>query len=206
VAIVRILSIFGFLIFFSCLVCAQADAPDAILWFHPNQEVRVNSLPAVTAASADPSAALRAALETVIHDKTLCCGRGSAMGESELAGMTSLKELSAKLQGRHFSRDSRTVVVTADYVPQSSINSGLIIGALLDQHAPLIEWKSHVYVLYGAIFNETRFTSGMRQYAILKLLLLDTRFSDQRRETAFNRETDDWELVQGLLKVAVEPQ
>ena len=95
------------------------------------------------------------------------------------------------------------IVVSAEYVPQSSINSARIIGALLDQHAPLIEWKSNVYVLYGAIFNETRYYSGMRQYAILSLLLIDPRFSDQRRENEFNRETDDWAKVQGLLMMAI---
>ena len=61
-------------------------------------------------------------------------------------------------------------------------------------------------MLHGAIFNETRYSSGARQYAIVKLLLLDPRFSDQRRETVFNRETDDWAEVQGLLTLAVARQ
>ena len=82
----------------------------------------------------------------------------------------------------------------------------VIVGALLGQHTLLIEWKSHWYVLYGAIFNETRYSSGMQQYAILKLLLLDPRFSDQRRETEFNRETDDLGRIQGLLTLGVVRQ
>ena len=149
---------------------------------------------------------LATALETVLHDKAVCCGKDSALEDAVLSEPLSLKELSTKLQGRHLLSDGRRIVVSAEYDPQSSINSGLIIGALLDQHAPLIEWKSHLYVLYGAIFNETRYYSGMRQYAIHKLLLLDPRFSDQRRETEFNRETDDLGKVQGLLTLAVVRQ
>jgi hypothetical protein len=118
----------------------------------------------------------------------------------------SLKELSAKLQGRHLLRDGRPIVVNAEYFPQSSIGPGLIISPLQDQHPLLIEWKSHVYVLYGATFNETRYYSGEREYAVVKLLLLDPRFSDQRREVEFNRESDDWGKVQGLLTVAVARQ
>jgi hypothetical protein len=34
--------------------------------------------------------------------------------------------------------------------------------------------------------------------------LLDPRFSDQRRETQFNRDADDWGQVQGLLQLAIE--
>jgi len=180
--------------------------PDSIYWFHPNQEVRVTNLPSLTAPSTGSSAVLTTALETVLHDKAVCCGKDASLEDAVLSEPLSLKELSAKLQGRHLLSDGRPIVVSAEYVPQSSINSGLIIGALLDQHAPLIEWKSHLYVLYGAIFDEARYYSGMRQYAIHKLLLLDPRFSDQRRETEFNRETDDLGKVQGLLTLAVVRQ
>ncbi len=119
---------------------------------------------------------------------------------------TSLTELSAKLQGRHLLSDGRPIVVNAEYVPQSSINAYVMISALLDQHASLIEWKSHLYVLYGAIFDETLYSSGQRQFVVHKLLLLDPRFSDQRRETEFNRESDDWGKIHGILTVAVVRQ
>lgn len=199
----HILCLSAFLISVSCLAPGQIEPSDSILWFHPKQEVRVTNLPALTASSTDSSVVLATALETVLHDKAVCCGKDSALEDAVLARPLSLKELGAKLQGRHLLSDGRPIVVSAEYVPQSSINSARIIGALLDQHAPLIEWKSNVYVLYGAIFNETRYYSGMRQYAILSLLLIDPRFSDQRRENEFNRETDDWAKVQGLLMMAI---
>jgi hypothetical protein len=64
-----------------------------------------------------------------------------------------------------------------------------------------------VYVLYGAIFDETRDpTDGSRTDSIHKLLLLDPGFSDHRRLTEFNRETDDWSKVEGLSIVKFVPQ
>ena len=202
----HVLAISAFLTCVFCFAYAQDFPPDSVLWFHPNQEVRVANLPSLTAPSTDSSAVLTTALETILHDKAVCCGKNSALEDAVLSDPSSLKELSAKLQGKHYLSDGRTIVVNAEFVPQDSINSGLVIGALQDQHPLLMQWKSHWYVLYGAIFNETRYASGTRQYAILKLLLLDPRFSDQRRETEFNRETDDLTKVQGVLTLTVARQ
>jgi hypothetical protein len=33
--------------------------------------------------------------------------------------------------------------------------------------------------------------------------LIDTRYSDQRRDVSFNRQTDDWGKVGGLLKLTI---
>jgi hypothetical protein len=193
---------------FACLVLGciatvsgfAQDTPGYV--FHPNQEVRVTDLPSLAASSNKPSAVLAAALETILHHKSVCCGKNSALEDAVLSAPLSLEELSAKLQGRHVLSDGRSVMVSAEYVPQSSITPDLMISALTDQHALLMEWKSHFYVLYGAIFDETIYTSGQRQFAVHKLLLLDPRFSDQRRETEFNRESDDWGSVQGFLTLA----
>lgn len=179
--------------------------------FLPNQEVVVAGLPPLVALSTDRSAGLAAALEIVLHNKSVCCGKDSALEDvalyASLSGSVSLKELSAKLQGRHLLSDGRPILVNAEYVPQSSASAGLIVGSLTDQHALLIEWKSNVYILYGAIFDGTRDTgSGVEVYAIHKLLLLDPRFSDKRRVTEFDRETDNWEKVGGLSIVKVVPQ
>ena len=200
----QVLSVSAFVIFISCFAHGQEGNASVFL---ANQEVRVANLPSLTAPSTNRTAVLTTALETILHDKAVCCGKDSALEDALLyAALTdpvSLKELSVKLQGRHLLNDGRPIVVSAQYVPQSSIYANLIITTLLERHALLIEWRSHFYVLYGAIFDETRSYSGVRQYAVRKLLLLDPRFPDQRRETTFNRETDDWEKVQGLLTVAV---
>lgn len=157
-------------------------------------------------ASTNSAAVLATALEIILHDKAACCGKDSALEDAVLSDPSSLAELSTKLQGRHLLSDGRPIVVNAEYVPQSSISPYAMISALLGQHASLIEWKSHVYVLYGATFDETLYSSGQRQFVVHKLLLLDPRFSDQRRETEFNRETDDFGKVHGLLTLAVVRQ
>jgi hypothetical protein len=207
VANFRFLSVSALFIFIfafaSCLARGQENRNSVFL---ANQEVHVTNLPSLTAPSTHRSAVLATALEIILHDKAVCCGKDSALEDAVLyatiSDPVSLKELSPKLQGRHPLSDGGAIVVTAEYVPQSSITPGLIVATLRDQHALLIEWKSHLYVLYGSTFDETRdLGSGERDYAIRKLFLLDPRFSDQRRQTEFNRETDDLAGVQGLLTI-----
>ena len=196
------------LVFVSCLAVssiAQDQTGDSCTFF-PNQEVRVTNLGSLTTPSKDTTAVIAAAVEAVLHDSTLCCGRDSALGDLVLSEPRTLKELATKLQGRHLLSDGRPIMVNAEYAPQASINSGSVIGALKEQRASLLEWKSHVYVLYGAIYGENRCVSGARLYSIAKFLLLDPRFSDQRRDAVFNRETDDLGKVQGLLTLSVAPQ
>jgi hypothetical protein len=204
----RVRSISAFWIFVSALAVsclAQDQSTDICYLFLADEELHVTNLPSLTAPSSDISTVIATAVQTVLHDKTLCCGKDSALGDS-LSEPRSLKELSTTLQGRHLLSDGRPIRVNAEYATQTSINAGSIVGSLQDQHASLLEWKSHVYVLYGAIFGETRCQSGARQYSIVKLLLLDPRFSDQRREAVFNRATDDLGKVQGLLTLSVAPQ
>jgi hypothetical protein len=198
------LSICVFCLALSCL--AQDQPTDTCYLYLANEEARVTNLPSLTAPSKDTSAVIATAVEMVLHDKDLCCGKDSILGDSVLSEPRSLKELGTKLQGRHTLSDGQALVVTADYSAQNSINAGSVISALQDQRAPLLEWKSHVYVLYGAVFAETRCQSGARQYSIVKLLLQDPRFSDQRREAVFSRDTDDLAKVQGLLTLSVARQ
>ena len=190
------------LLLVSSVTSGQDIPADHINWFRPNQELRVGALPRLTAV--DSSGIIATALETVLHDRAVCCGKSSALEDAVQSDPQSLKEVSLKLQGRHRLNDGRTIVVHAEYVSGSWITPGLIVGALLDQHALLVEWRSQVYVVNGAIFDDTRYSSGMRRYTIHRLLLLDPRFSDQRREIQFNRDADDWGQVQGFLTLATE--
>jgi hypothetical protein len=207
VANLRVRFVSALSLFVSCLAasCLAQDQTDSCTFF-PNQEVRVTNLGSFIAPSKDTTAVIAAAVEAVLHDPTLCCGKDSALGDLVLSEPRTLKELSTKLQGRHLLSDGRPILVNAEYAPQVSINSGSVIGALKEQRASLLEWKSHVYVLYGAIFGESRCLSGARQYSIAKFLLLDPRFSDQRRDAVFNRETDDLGKIQGLLTLSVVAQ
>jgi hypothetical protein len=82
-----------------------------------------------------------------------------------------------------------------------------LIEALTEKQSPLMDWNSHLYVVYGIIFDLTvDDTSGAKTYAIRKLLLLDPRFSDQRREVVFDRQIDDWGKVVGLLLLKAASQ
>ncbi len=170
----------------------------------PNQEVRVDDLPTLTAQSHAAAEVLQASVETILHDKDLCCGKDSALEDSVLAAdPKSLKDVASKLQGRHLLSDGRPIKTTAEFVPATSINSGQVVQSIRDKRAMLLQWNSHVYVLYGAVFDETGDYNSGFTYAITKLLLLDLRFSDARREVTFNRDTDDLGKVQGMLVLTV---
>ncbi len=185
-------------------VSVQAqNAPPSLL---PNQKALIVKLPSLTAPSTDPSAVLATSLETIIQDKDVCCGKDSGLEDAVLSAPSSLKELSTKVQGRHVLGDGRSVMVRAEYFPQNSIDGNALIKALIDQHPMLIEWKNRVYVLYGAVFDESYRYAGDGegwQPVLCKLLLADVRFSDHRREAEFNNKTDDSKTIQGLLTLTV---
>ncbi len=173
--------------------------------FLQNQEVRVANLPLLTAPSTEASAVLATALETIIQDRDVCCGKDSGLEDAVLSAPSSLKELSAKLQGRHVLGDGLSIVVRAWYFPKSSLDPNLTITTLMNQQPMLLKWKSHIYVLYGATYDEARYYDGgatASQFVIHKLRLLDPRYSDQRRETELAA-TDDWTKIQGILALSV---
>ena len=193
---------FALLTLFVALCLAQAGTDVSI------QEVRVSGLPVAVARSHDPSDVVQVSLATIFHDKSICCGKDSALGDDvPRANTLSLKDVAAKLQGRHLLSDGRPIMVTAEYLDPAAINSGTLIAALHDQHPLLMEWNSHLYVCYGATYRQDYdFRTGAVLYTILKFLLLDTRYPDARRNVDFNREKDDWSKVQGMLRLAVAPQ
>jgi len=185
-----------------CLAGGQESPPTVYL---PNQDVHIDDLPTLKAQPPDRAGVLQASVETILHDKDLCCGKDSALGDAvSAADPRSLKEVAVKLNGRHLLGDGRPIQVKAEFVPYGSINSGIIIQSLRDKHAMLLQWNSRIYVLHGTIFDETADYNGSGViYAIHKLLLWDLRYSDERRDLIFNRETDDLAKVQGMLLLTV---
>jgi len=77
-----------------------------------------------------------------------------------------------------------------------------IIATLQAQRPLLMDWNGHLYVLYGVMYDENLCTDGS-QHSIQKLLLVDTRFADHRRYVSFDRQTDDWGKVNGLLALTI---
>jgi hypothetical protein len=174
-------------------------------------EVRISDLPELTAKTTNASDVLATSVEIIFRDKKVCCGKDSALGDSVQAAHDpmSLKDIGDKLGGRHVLSDGRPIMVTAEYWPAATgnPNSSNPISEIMEKRALLMEWNSHLYVVYGVVYDTVyppRGASGGNE--ILKFLLLDTRFSDERRKVSFNRQTDDWGKVQGLLMLKAVPQ
>jgi hypothetical protein len=176
--------------------------------YYPNQEVRIADLPSVTAPSQNLSDVLATSIEIILRDKDVCCGKNSALEDSlESADPMHLDDVAKKLQGRHLLGDGRPIMVTAQFSPAAAANLRLLMNALAEKRPAIMEWDSHLYVVYGVIFNRTIVgPNGPTIDTIRQFLLVDPRFSDKRRAASFNRLTDDSGKVQGFLILKAAPQ
>jgi hypothetical protein len=168
-------------------------------------EARVSGLPSLMAKSHELADVLPTSLDTILHDRSICCGRDSALEDSVArADPLSLKDVASRLEGRHLLSDGRPISVKAEFWPIEAVD-GLRIVNTLNDNALLMSWNSHLYVVYGVVYRWASADSG--PYCVLmRLLLVDTRFSDSRRAVEYNRETDDPAKVQGFLLVTYAPQ
>jgi hypothetical protein len=185
----------------SCLaICCEAYGQQVA---YPEQEVRISDLPALTARSPHAVEVLETSLEILFNDKEVCCGKNSALEDTlESADPKSLKDIASRLQGRHLLSDGRAIMVTTEYLMPDQVNAGHLITMIRNQHAALMIWNSHVYVLYGVTYVGTvDYSSNETAYAVHKFLLQDVRFSDSRRAVTFDRLTEDASKAQGLLFV-----
>ena len=193
-----------------CLLFSLAygqDTPGGYLTFRTNLELRVPNLPALKARTRDRSDVLRTSLDIIFHNHDVCCGRDSALEDSaQQADPRSIKDIVAKLQGRHLLGDGRPIMVTVTDMAPGGTNPGPIVDALAKNQALLLMWDSHLYVLVGARYDEAYYEAGGRVDIVNKLYLLDTRYSDGRRDVTFTRTQDDWNDVQGLLLLSFAPQ
>jgi len=179
---------------------------------YQDQVLQVHDLPTLTARSPHSADVLVTSLDTIFHDHEICCGKDSALEDSVAAAdPKSLKDVASKLQGRQYLGDGRPIMVNATYLTPDAVNSGLLVGQFLNQHAALMRLNSHIYVVHGIVYMWIATSNGgdsgvSESTAIHKFLLWDTRFSDSRREVVFNRDTDDLSKVDGFLFVDVKPQ
>ena len=177
-----------------------------------DQVIEVHDLPPLLAQSPHSSAVLVASLDTIFHDREICCGKDSALADSvEAADPKSLKDVADKLQGRQLLSDGRPIHVTASYATSDTLNAGTLLSWFQNNHAALMQWNSHVYVVHGIVYlwaaSATTEGGGVQTMPVIhKFLLWDTRYSDSRREVVFNRETDDLSKVEGFLFVDVKPE
>ena len=171
---------------------------------YQDQQVEVHDLPSLTAKSHDASDVLLASVDTIMHDKDVCCGKDSALVDSlALADPASLKDIAGRLDGRHLLGDGRPIQINAEYLTPEKIYAGRLLNRILDQHAALLMWNSHLYVVYGVVFMWQSDSQGGIYALIHKLLLWDTRYADARRTVVFTRGEDDTGKIEGLLFVGV---
>jgi hypothetical protein len=97
-----------------------------------------------------------------------------------------LKDIASRLRGRHLLNDGRPIMVTAEYLTPDQVNAGHLIYMLAANHAPLMMWDSHLYVVDGLKYAENVDNHGGVFYVTHKFLLQDARFSDSRRVVAFD--------------------
>jgi len=184
------------------------DGPAEAQQMYIDLEERVSGLPSLVAGSHDPADLLSTSLDTIIHDRTICCGRNSALEDSvERADPLSLKDAASKLQGRHLLSDGRSISVAAEFWPTEAADCLRIVSSLKDNHALLMAWNSHLYVVYGVVYRSVPYSRETGPSCVLRRLRLrDTGFSDSRRQVEYNRETDEPAKIQGFLYVAVTSQ
>lgn len=179
---------------------------------YQEQTLTVRDLPTLMARTTDPSDVLLTSLDTIFHNRTICCGRNSALeDDAQKADPKSLKDVANRLGGRHLLADGRPIMVTTDFLAADTVGAGTLVKAMLDHHAALIEWNSHIYVVHGIVFVWTNDyapdgSTGAETPIVRKLLLWDIRYSDARREVVFDREKEDATKVQGLLFAKWAPQ
>lgn len=173
----------------------------------PNQEIRVPDLPRLRARTRDRSDVLLTSLDIIFHNHEICCGRDSALEDSaQHADPRSIKDIAAKLQGRHLLGDGRPIMVNATDMMPYSPNPTAIVDALAKKQALLLMWNSRLYIMDGVLYDESYYQDGTRTDTINKFYLLDTRYSDGRREVTFTRTKDYWNDVQGLLLLSFSTQ
>lgn len=167
---------------------------------YQEQEIQVHDLLRITTKSTDPHEVLRASLETMLHDKEICCGKDSALEDSlTAADPSSLKDVAAKIDGRHLLSDGRAVQIKSQYFPAELIKGATLIQLVQDQHASVIQWNGRLYVVHGVVFYWESDRNGGDTTVLRKLLLWDLRYDDSRREVVYTRGVDDLGKVEGLL-------
>lgn len=194
-----------------CLVNLFLLDPAYAQLLNVDQQIEVTSLPSMVSASPHGADVLRTSLEVIIHDAEVCCGKNSALEDSlERADPKSLQDVAAKLNGRHLLGDGRPIMVNAEFFPADKTSAGYLVTTIKGQHASLMAWNSHIYVVRGLVYfwkQEGSLEAPAPMVPVVhKILLWDTGHSDSRRELVFNRDTDDLGKVQGFLFIEVKRQ
>ncbi|ABF43286.1 hypothetical protein Acid345_4286 [Candidatus Koribacter versatilis Ellin345] len=169
-------------------------------------EAKVSSLQFHTARTSDD--ALATALEIMFRNRAVCCSKESSLVDVVArANPANLQDVATKLQGRHVLGDGRPIQVSATFYPTTPTNGSLpassyILSTLLSDHPLLMQWKGKLYVVHGANYTQQVINSDSVRSA---LDIIDTLFLFEPvtgEQTTFNRVSDNWNEVQGVLAVS----
>ncbi len=177
---------------------AQEPVPDPEV-VHPKLRVSVSDLSTVKASDTSDAAAAKAAVAIVLSAANKTCDPASQiLAVLEANASSRLEELSKKLSSASCLTKSGTVHVNARFMPNISIQADDIIASIRNGSLQLMRWNGVLYVLHGVVYDEHLHNSGKRENVIRQLLLIDPRFSGERRFIAFDREKDDFSQVEGI--------
>lgn len=183
---------------------AQNEGLPAIVLVRPNQQVLVPDLHLHVAIRAEPADTLAAALETVIANPGVCCGKKSTFSEvPDWSETSSLSDVGARLGGRHVLSDGRPFNISAQYWPSTALTSHALVRMLMRDDHLLVQWNSRVFLVQGVTFDDRVYSDGSHDYVLRKLLLLDPSLANKTHQVTFDREKDDWSKVEGFLLLKI---
>lgn len=189
---------------FLALPLAAQDMPGDVEVVRPNQRVTLPNLPPVTAADASSPAVAKAALAIVLSGLKVKCGPGSQLESVvEATAGPSLRSLAGRISRASCVDNGQLLRVAATFVPSGAIQADSLIASVIGGKPLLVEWKKALFVLNGVVYDEHRHSDGHRDNVIRELLLIDPRYSDERRFVAFVREKDNFAEVEGIASLSV---
>jgi hypothetical protein len=140
----------------------------------------------------------------VLGASRIKCDSGSQLNTViEANAASSLRILSEKIGGSSCASNGHAMRLNAVFTPNPEIRADGIVAAILHQRPLLMEWKGALYVIHGVIYDEHLHNSGKRDNVIRQLLLIDPRYSDQRRFASFDRQRDEFAQVNGITEIQV---
>ncbi len=183
-------------------VCAQTEGTYEVV--HPNQRVTVQKLIPVTAADTSSAATAKAAVATALSASKVKCGPGSQLENVlDATATSSLRVLATRISSSICINNGQRLRITATFEPRQSIQADTLIAPLHAGKPLLMEWKNNLYVLYGVVYDEHRYSDGHRDNVIRELLLIDPRRSYQPRIKTFVRAQDKFADVEGVSSLSV---
>ncbi len=196
----------AFTIVFAVFLSGSSRAQDVPIEgevVHPNLRITVPNLPALTAVDQSGTAVAKAGLDIIFSAAKLKC-EGSFHLESVMDGYAGprLRTLTRQIASAPCTVDGRAARVTAWFVPNGEIQADSLIVPLAEGYPLLLRWKDVLYVLYGVVYDEHLRYNGSRDNVIRELLLIDPRYSDERRLVVFRRDKDDFTQVEGIAGIS----